>query len=81
MFCSGHLNYVSVLEDGATYFKLLALFIIPEDSEDLRRSLDRDDRLEECGDRDSKLGSQARRLPHEWRTLTARFVWFPSSPA
>ena len=31
----------------AAYAKILTLFIIPENSEDFRRSLDRDNRLEE----------------------------------
>jgi len=44
--CGGNGNYISAVEDDkATYIKLFALFVIFENSEDLRRSLDRDDRL------------------------------------
>ena len=34
-------------EGGTAYVELLALFVIPENSEDLRGGLDRNDRLEE----------------------------------
>jgi hypothetical protein len=51
-FCLEYVNYLSMVEeDRVAYLKLLSLFIIPKNSEDLRRSLERDDRLEEVGPR------------------------------
>ena len=38
--CSGHLNYLSTIrEDKAADLKLLSLFVIPKNSEDLRQAL------------------------------------------
>lgn len=47
-FCDRQLNFISVTEkDGATHIILLTLVGISKDPEDLRRSFDRDDRLED----------------------------------
>lgn len=48
ILCGESLNYISAAgEDKVPYIKILTLVVIPENSEDLRCSLDRDDGLEE----------------------------------
>ena len=52
---------------------MLALVIIPEDQENLRRGLERDDGLEGI-----KIVSEGGHRSDVSLTLTARFVWFGS---
>jgi len=42
-FCGELLNYISVAREWVAYIKVPTLFVVPENPEDFRRSLDRDD--------------------------------------
>ena len=73
-FCGRHISRTpTTKEDKVTHAVMLALVIIPEDQENLRRGLERDDGLEGI-----KIVSEGGHRSDVRLTLTARFVWFGS---